>query len=1256
MAVLVLCVSDASARTLSFQERVAAQRAIEQVYWSHRIWPQENSQPKPALSTILPEATLEGRVENALRESNALAERWKHPITAEAMQAEIDRLVRDSQQPQMLKEIFTALNDDPFLIAECLGRSLLADSWLRTQYGDDPVIHAGTRARAEKALLGMASVEDMKSPGGGGTYFEVSFMRGDSDAASLEPSEGQHNLDPDEWNRLLETLSAAYPGTEARAFALDGVPLLKDLTGPGRVDRSMQSALPARTLSGLQENRNSFFIVAVLERSDDALKIASVVWRKTPFENWWAQERSRFPLAVESSVHAYSLMVPGTGSCTDDTWSQIAYTGPTPRFNATAVWTGSEMLVWGGDNSGTSSNFLADGGRYDPATDTWRWMSLVNAPSARTLHTAVWTGTEMIVWGGLNADNSEMASGARYDPSADAWSPTSTGANLPAARSGHTAVWTGTEMIIWGGLSGGTYFNTGGAYRPSTNTWRATSLASAPTGRSRHAAVWTGSMMIVYGGDNPSATNTGGRYTPGSDTWAATSTGANVPSARDGFTAVWTGTQMVIWGGSPNPGGRYNPVTNTWLTTSLVSAPSARLSPSGVWSGTDMIVWGGFDPLSSTYLNSGGRYNPSTNTWQPTSTGAGTPVGRRSHTAIWTGSEMIVFGGQTPFYQNTGGRYSPATNSWLSTNHGANVPASEAGSSAVWTGSEMIVWGGANCYPSCPSPQEVNSGGRFTPATNSWSLTSAGPNVPAARTGHTAVWTGREMIVWGGGPQTGSPTDALGHRYDPLTDTWTLTSGTGAPAARSSHTAIWSGREMIVWGGYSTGQYLNTGSRYNPMNNTWQATALGSSVPVGRFGHTAVWTGHEMIVWGGVGAFFPPMNTGGRYDPVADAWSPTLVDGSTPEKRYVHTALWTGSKMIVFGGKGDFGLLGTGGLYDPAADSWSATSTLPPSPQARWHHTSVWTGSQMLVWGGFGNGFTIADGARYDPTEDSWTAMSGVSNVPLARGDHIAIWAVDRMILWGGGVPMYTPGASYCAASACSVSTWYRDADQDGYGNASDSVLSCDPAPQGYVQTVGDCDDSSNGVHPGGTDADCDGVDENCSGVADEGYVSISTSCGFGACAQSGQTACVNGAVQDTCTPGSPASEVCDGIDNDCDGTVDNADPPVGHPLVQVGQIPIGNAHLTWSSVAGATAYDVVRGGLGLLASSSGDFVLATDLCLFNDAAFSSDDATVPGAGEGFWYLVRPANCGGTGTYDSGSPSQQGSRDAEIQGSGQACP
>src|SRR5438876_301645 len=92
--------------------------------------------------------------------------------------------------------------------------------------------------------------------------------------------------------------------------------------------------------------------------------------------------------------------------------------------------------------------------------------------------------------------------------------------------------------------------------------------------------------------------------------------------------------------------------------------------------------------------------------------------------------------------------------------------------------------------------------------------------------------------------------DTTPPRDTPTDDSWTATSTTSAPAAREYHTAVWTGSEMIVWGGFN-GSFLNTGGRYNPGTDSWTATSI-TSAPAGRYEHTAVWTGSEMIVWGGL--------------------------------------------------------------------------------------------------------------------------------------------------------------------------------------------------------------------------------------------------------------------------------------------------------------------------------------------------------------------------------------------------------------------
>src|SRR5438477_9515144 len=119
--------SDLSQRTLTFAERVAYQRAIEEMYWRHRIWPKENLKPKPSLDEVMSAQQIEQKVEAYLRDSQALEAYWQKPIAPEQLQAEMERMAQNTKQPEVLQELFEALGNDPFVIAECLARPVLAE-------------------------------------------------------------------------------------------------------------------------------------------------------------------------------------------------------------------------------------------------------------------------------------------------------------------------------------------------------------------------------------------------------------------------------------------------------------------------------------------------------------------------------------------------------------------------------------------------------------------------------------------------------------------------------------------------------------------------------------------------------------------------------------------------------------------------------------------------------------------------------------------------------------------------------------------------------------------------------------------------------------------------------------------------------------------------------------------------------------------------------------------------------------------------
>lgn len=319
---------------------------------------------------------------------------------------------------------------------------------------------------------------------------------------------------------------------------------------------------------------------------------------------------------------------------------------PSARAGHAAVWTGQELLVWGGDLN--SITYLNSGARYRPELDTWELMSPVNAPAARTAHTAVWTGTEMIVWGGLTGGG-WLGDGARFAPANQTWNPVAR-ASAPSPRMNHLAVWTGSRMVIWGGSRGADTYGDGALYEPVGNVWTPLTLPNAPAPRAKAGAVWAGDRLLVWGGEGAAGfLNTGGQLLFGNglpSQWLTNSlTGA--PAGRSGHSVVWTGSRLLVWGGVNlagflGDGAAYNPATDTWTPIASGNAPTARTAHSAVWTGAEMLVYGG--ETAGGTVASGGAYDPATDQWR-TLANPGSPQPRSSATAVWSGSEAIFFGG-----------------------------------------------------------------------------------------------------------------------------------------------------------------------------------------------------------------------------------------------------------------------------------------------------------------------------------------------------------------------------------------------------------------------------------------------------------------------------------------------------------------------------------------------------------------------------------------------------------------------------------
>ncbi len=665
----------------AFQAQLACQTRLADLRWSYREWPGGET-ARPPRQAVIDDASIRARVERILKMRTALEQRYGIEITRTMLQEEGQRMIAHSKMPQRLAQMFEVLDNDPQKIASCILMPQLVERLMRDHYAWDAELHSGLKKEARLALA-----QRQHLPVNAGSLAQEHWLlikpetatgALNSRAASLEKAFRQLVLNSHqfgiEWQRYAK-LKQAY------AERLKTAP------------------------SALRETRRGFVYEEVLDLQQDQIAVHAWVWPKRAFDDWWAEEAENWP-ADNATVAAVDLPVFSSQANADDSWrSGTERNAPVGRLGHTSVWTGNELIVWGGSggeltDAGLEIDYLNDGGRYDPATDTWREISTSGAPVKRFGHSAVWTGTEMIIWGGANSE-----------APVDTTDPT-----IP-------------EDAV--------FLANGGRYNPDLNKWTAVAENEAIAPRVLHSAVWTGSKMIIWGGFPVDwATSAGWMYNPANDSWTALSA-TNQPNERMGNTAVWTGSKMLVWGGM-------------WFELALDPV-------------TQELT---FDLM---FRDSGAAYDPVKDTWTPMAT-SGAPDGRVGHGAVWTGEEMIVWGGvsgevdlsegaEQPIVMTflaNGGIYNPANNQWRSMSS-ANAPSDRLGQTVVWSGKEMIVWGGAwgEWLGSAENPQDsvlpsfYNDGSRYDPAANAWTpMTTA--NAPSGRIGHTAVWTGKSMLIWGG--------------------------------------------------------------------------------------------------------------------------------------------------------------------------------------------------------------------------------------------------------------------------------------------------------------------------------------------------------------------------------------------------------------------------------------------------------------------------------------------------------------------------
>ena len=303
------------------------------------------------------------------------------------------------------------------------------------------------------------------------------------------------------------------------------------------------------------------------------------------------------------------------------------------------------------------------------------------------------------------------------------------------------------------------------------------------------------------------------------------------------------------------------------------------------------------------------------------------------------------------------------------------------GAAFVWTGSEVLAWGGCAGEPNegCGAAEP---GYTFDPERRVWR-----PLPPIdARPSSNAVWTDREAIFFENEPPEGTPAEGTGlsgYAYGPATGAW-RTLPEAPIEARTGAVYLWTGREVIVWGGGNQqGSESAQGAAYDPAANSWRRIA---DAPHGLNLVSGMWTGREMIVLGSLVSNRSIADTrtsvGAAYDPDTDTWRTLPPSELYPQAT---AALWVGDRMVAY----DFTTRWQ--AYDPATDAWTLPADMPfPADECY---------PDAETAGDLGFAFFCGRGALYEPSSAAWERIrGGPLDDQLPGAGDVRLWRFASLV------------------------------------------------------------------------------------------------------------------------------------------------------------------------------------------------------------------------------------------------------------------
>jgi len=302
------------------------------------------------------------------------------------------------------------------------------------------------------------------------------------------------------------------------------------------------------------------------------------------------------------------------------------------RTKAATVFDGHKVFIIGGLGTSSTNNVLA----FDPIENKWTDINMSGAPIlSRVGHGAVFTGKNILVWGG---ENVSTGVGAVYSPARDEWRAIDQGLRAPSPRSEFAHVWTGTEWMIWGGRDSQTTMADGAIYSPDSDSWHQMRRSSLGA-RHGAAAVKTSTGIMVLGGldDSSRPLSDYAFYQPRTNTWSQI---GNMPQCSGRTEAVVIDKHVLVV--SETGWCQYDIQQNQWSI--IPGRPNQRIlfSPGdGIFTsnGTELLVYGGSISNTDGVLDS---FEPITQQWRTPSNGS-PQLSALQSIGIWTGCRLFIW-------------------------------------------------------------------------------------------------------------------------------------------------------------------------------------------------------------------------------------------------------------------------------------------------------------------------------------------------------------------------------------------------------------------------------------------------------------------------------------------------------------------------------------------------------------------------------------------------------------------------------------